>query len=392
MKTVKILSVSVLCVGLAIVLYLHAARQGSVSVNPESDPVKKEAVPDFVSRSLRVSGWLPYWGKDAGIASLAGKMELFDEIDAFAFGVKPDGSLTDTARVSDAPWTTFRDAVKDGHTAIIPTILWGDAAAMHRVFTDEALLARHVDELAATLDRDGFSGVDIDYEGKDVADRDAFSMFLTALHERLSSAKKTVSCTVEARTDDTPPSGWSGTRAMAYANDYAVLDRECDEVRIMAYDEAFQVHGEHQSFESADTAPIAPNADITWVEAVMRYALRSVAPEKLMIGVPTYGWEFRVTKTGSGYRYERVRSIDYPEAMAEAKSAGVTPERTNGGELSFIYHAKDGEHVVTFDDAESLQQKIELAKRLGLKGASLFKLDGGTDPELFSAIAKEVGK
>ena len=287
---------------------------------------------------------------------------------------------------------TRPETVQGGHTAVLPTILFSDAAAMHRTFTDPVLLARHVEWVAAMLDRDGFPGVDIDYEGKDAADKDAFSSFLTALHERLASAKKTVSCTVEARTEDAPPLGWSGTRAMAYANDYAVLDRECDEVRIMAYDEVFQVRGEHQVFETSDAVIAAPNADIVWTESVMRYALRSIAPEKLMIGVPTYGWEFRVSKTGDGYRYERVRSIDYPEAMAEAEAAGVKPERTEGGELSFIYHVKDGEHVVTFEDAESVRQKIELAKRLGLRGVSLFKLDGGTDPELFSVIAKEVGR
>jgi spore germination protein YaaH len=377
---------------LAAGIFLCMSRPKPVIVKTMPSDILPTEDPRDARSALSVSGWLPYWKKVDGIASLEGKMNLFSEINPFAFDVAPDGSLIDTMHISDAPWTMFREEAEKENVDVIPTILWTDASSMHRVFTDPALLMRHVDAIASMLERNGFSGVDIDYEGKDVADRDAFTGFLSALHVRLSGAGKTVSCTIEARTADAPPAGWGGTRAMAYANDFSALNDSCDTVRVMAYDEVFQVRGDHRSFESADTVPAAPNADIVWVESVMRYALRYIAPEKLMLGVPTYGWEFKLTELAKGYHYERVRSLDYPDAIAEAKVAGVTPMRTSGGELSFMYAAPDGNHLVTFDDAESVRKKITLAKNLHLKGVSLFKLDGGTDLELFSVIGKEVGR
>jgi spore germination protein YaaH len=335
-----------------------------------------------------VAGWLPYWRKEEGAASLNGKINLFSEINPFDFGVTPDGNIIDTPRIANSPWPKLRAEAKKANVNIIPTILWGDAEAMHRTFTNPKLLAHHVDAIDAMLQQDDFSGVDIDYEGKDVADRDNFSLFLKTLHEKINPSEKTISCTVEARTQDSPPVGWGGTRAMSYANDFSALNNFCDSVRLMAYDESFQVHGEHQIFEDKNETPLAPNADNQWVEEVMRYALHFFPPEKIVVGIPTYGWEFKLTKLAEGYRYTRVKSINYPDAINEAKKAGVEPKRNAGGEMNFIYQTSDGQHIVTFSDAESIRKKIEIAKKLNLKGISLFKIDGLSDPQLFSVLEK----
>jgi|GEM_PF-829914 len=337
-------------------------------------------------RKLFVSGWLPYWAKEAGAASLRGKLGLFSEINPFAYGVSADGSLVDKSRIDMSPWPELIAEAKRENVSIVPTILWGDAEAMHVTFSDPTLLDRHADAIVAMLDANGFSGVDIDYEGKDIADRDAFSSFLERLHEKLAAdSGKTLSCTVEARTQDDPPDGFTGIRAMSYANDYAALDEYCDSVRIMTYDQVFQTHRAN-TFEERGDVPSAPNADNRWVEESARYALRFISPDKLVLGVSTYGWEFRYEKTADGYRYTRVRSIGYPGALEEARADGATPARTEGGELSFMFQARDGGHIVTVDDGESVREKIDIARKLGLRGISLFKIDGLTDPKVFDAL------
>ena len=352
---------------------------------------KEEAKYDPKPKSPQffVSGWLPYWSKKEGVASLENNLSIFSEINPFSFGVNPDGTLRDTADIGNAPWTKLREAAQKENVAIIPTIIWADAPAMHQTFSDQQKLKNHIDAISAMLAQNNFSGVDIDYEGKDVADRDLFTTFLEALRKKLGSAEKTISCTVEARTQDNPPSGWTGTRAMSFANDYSALDSLCDSVRIMAYDQVFQVGGGKKIFDAPDETPTAPNADIRWVEKVMRYAMQSIKPEKLVMGVPTYGWEFLITKTGTGYHYEKVRSVTYLQAVDEQMKNNSTLERTAGEEPFFVHDSPDGKHLVTFSDAESVKQKIVLAKNLGIKGISLFKLDGQNDPQLFPSIKDE---
>ncbi len=391
-KKSLIILVLTLSIASAVFYFTHQKKK---TLSPDStqsiniiDDTKKEApaAATPAEKKFFISGWLPYWQKKAGADSLLGNLALFSEINPFAYGVNQDGTLRDTPDIKNAPWPKLEEEAQKEKVAFIPTIIWADAPAMHATFSDSQKLEKHVSAISMMLTQNNFPGVDIDYEGKDVADRELFTVFLETLHQKLAPLGKTMSCTVEARSQDNPPSDWTGTRAMSFANDYPALNRLCDSVRIMAYDQVFQVGGGKKIFDDSNETPATPNADIDWVEKVMRYAMRFISSSKLVMGVPTYGWEFSITKTDSGYHYEKVKSVTYPQAMEEKMQNNATLERSAGGEPFFTYTAPDGKHLVTFSDAQSVGQKIDLAKNLGLKGISLFKIDGQTDPKLFSEI------
>ena len=359
------------------------SETGSEVVNVEASI--EASIEDSKTQRLFVSGWIPYWAKQKGADSLKNNLSLFSEINPFAFEVDSNGIIQDKMSINSSPWPELRKEAEKNNVSFVPTILWADAKAMHKIFSDKNLLQNHVDSIKIILDKNNFSGVDIDYEGKDVADKDLFSNFLKNLHETLSSEGKSVECTIEARTEDNVPEGWSGTRAMSFANDYSALNEFCDNVKIMAYDEVFQVNGQHQTFEDKSAMPSAPNADIQWVEKVIQYASKYIAPEKIILGVPTYGWEFKFEKIPTGYSYSRIQSVSYSQAIAEAKSDGVTPMRNSGGELSFIFNQN---RIVTFSDSVAIGQKIDLVKKFDLKGINLFKIDGLFDPGIYSVFER----
>ncbi|MDD5396535.1 MAG: glycosyl hydrolase family 18 protein [Candidatus Moranbacteria bacterium] len=354
-------------------------------VNPTENKISQPVL--VGQKPFFVSGWLPYWAKETGVNSLEGNLKIFDEINPFDFGVTPDGNIVDTVGIDNAPWRKLRAEAEKENIKIIPTILWGDAAAMHRTFANPELLDHHVGAIVDMLADKNFPGVDIDYEGKDIVDRDNFSAFVKTLHSKLQAAGKSLSCTIEARTEDSPPAGLVGTRAMSWANDHVALNENCDSVRVMAYDQVFQINSSN-TFENLSEIPSAPNADNKWVQQVVQYALQKISPDKLVLGIPTYGWEFRLTKLDKGYQYVRLKSISHPDALKEASDANVTPVRSDGGEMTFTYVAKDGKHIVTFEDAEAVRQKIEIAQKLNIKGISLFKIDGLSDPQLFPMLTK----
>ena len=368
-------------------IYLNNAQNKSVA---QDDKNKENNEALSGEKDFFISGWLPYWSREGGVDSLSGNLSIFEEINPFAFGVREDGSLEDTANIKNSSWVRLKQEAQREKVEIIPTILWTDEMAMHQIFSDTQKLQKHIEAISAMLAENNFSGVDIDYEGKDMVDRDLFSAFLKALSQRLKVEGKTISCTVEARTEDNPPIDWTGTQAMSFANDFLVLNEVCDSVRIMAYDQVFQTNGMKKSFNDPSEIPSAPNADIRWVESVMRYGMQYIDSEKLVLGVPTYGWEFGLEKTSTGYHYTRVKSVSYPEAVDKANKNNVVIERSLGGEPFFIYPSTDGKHIVTFSDSQSVKQKIELAKQLNLKGISFFKIDGLNDPNLFEIIAEEI--
>ena len=259
------------------------------------------------------------------------KLQLFSEINPFAYGVDAKGNLLDKMQIDSAPWPELISEAQKENVKIVPTILWADAKAMLETFSNPTFRDEHLKNILAMLDKQNFSGVDIDYEGKDIADRDNFSNFLKSLHEKLSSDKKTLNCTVEARTEDNPPAGFTGTRAMSFANDFSVLNKICDYVTVMAYDQVLQIHRAN-IFTDNTEVPVAPNAENQWAEEVANYALHFIAPEKLILGISTYGWEFKVEKITRGFRYTRVKSLSYPEFINIAKENNITPVRTTGGE------------------------------------------------------------
>ncbi len=384
----------ILCVAWAVV-FGRALRENSewrfvVSGGNPNDPlpeIRIGAPVDDTTQSLWVSGWLPYWAKDDGVASLdSDALNTFDEINPFAFDVNTAGVPEDTLVIDASPWPELRAQAEDAGVRVVPTFLWTDAAAMHRTFASAKLSEQHIDRIVDLLNENHFPGVDIDYEGKNIADRDNFSVFIGALSARLKPLGKTLACTVEARNDDNPPAGWTGTQAMSYANDLSALGATCDEVRLMAYDQVFQV-SRAKSFTLSGEQPVTSNAGKQWVDSVIRYALRFVPPEKISLGVPTYGWEFREDKVAGGYRYTRVKAISYPDALAEADAAGVIPTRDAGGELTFDYQADDGVHQVTVSDATAIQDKVDLAKQYRLNGVSVFKIDGLSDPDIIPILS-----
>jgi len=139
--------------------------------------------------------------------------------------------------------------------------------------------------------------------------------------------------------------------------------------------------------EINDKKPYAPNADISWVRKVLDYNLKFIDKEKLILGIPTYGWDTQYTKLKTGgYSYEVMRSAPLADYLQIAKDNNVIPSRDGTGSLSFTYVKNGTNRVVYLSDYFSVQIAYEEAKRRGLKGVTLFKVDGAEDPLIWNIL------
>lgn len=364
---------------------------------------------------LEVSGWIPYWRAATGTADALAHIDRFTEINPFGYTVKKDGTLNDPMGIDEEPWKTLIAEAKKRKIRIVPTVMWSDGATIHAILSNTKSRIALEDEIAALVKAKGFDGIDIDFEGKYAETKPYFSLFLKGLYVRMGN--KWVMCTIEARTpissrySSTPPKD-----AGVYANDYNAINKYCDRVRIMAYDQgAIDV-----TLNKARYAPYIPVADPGWVEKVMELTSKSIPKKKLVIGVATYGYEYKVTPLSEyGFRYDREWSFNPRYALDLAAQLGITPTRNGANEISFIYKngvtpppqdpsvnqstpttavaqnaglqtgtSREPFNIVWWSDAVAIKDKVDIAKAMGLRGIAVFKIDGGEDPKMWDVLPR----
>lgn len=366
---------------------------------------------------LEISGWIPYWRKATGTQEAFSHIDAFKEINPFGYTVKQDGTLLDLMNINEEPWLSLIKAAREKKVRIIPTVMWANTAAIHKILSNTKKRIALEDAITALVKKNNFDGIDIDFEGKRAETKQYFSTFLKGLYQRMG--KKWVMCTIEARTPldsryDTIP------KDIRYANDYVAINNYCDRVRIMTYDQgAIDLR-----LNEAAAGPYVPVADVKWVEKVIKLAMKTIPKKKISIGVSTYGYEYEVTPLKEdGYRYDLLWAFNPKYALELAGQLGIMPERNSAGEQSFIYkptstapifsEANTADialsnndilasttfsqlatsasssapfNILWWSDAVAIKDKVALAKKLGVRGVAIFKIDGGADPAIWDAL------
>ena len=361
------------------------------------------------SESFEISGWIPYWRAELGAQSILPNLSTFTEVNPFVYSVKQDGSLFLNSPLDSEPWAGLRAKAKELNVRFIPTVMWANPDAIDDVLRDPAKRTEHVRGIVREVYARGLDGIDIDYEGKYARTRPYFSLFLKDLYEAMGY-DKWVMCTIEARTplDSRFSSPEAIPTDIEYANDFPEINKYCDRVRIMAYDQGrFDL-----KLNDMKGHPYVPVADTDWVEKVMRLTAEDIDTDKLVIGVATYGYEYDMfTEHASGQvaavaailneddtmRYSRLWSFNPGYALDFAAKLGLIPTRNSAGEMQITYPASQSlgsaiplpfaTRIMSWSDAGAIDEKAKLAKELGLRGIAVFKIDGGQDPNAWSIFA-----
>ena len=285
--------------------------------------------------SFEVTGWLPYWRAASSTLDVIPHLNELTEIDLFAYSVKSDGTLLDNAGLDQAPWTTVVADAKAQHVRVIATMMWSDTTAEHAILSNATKRVALETTIANLATAKGYDGVDIDFEGKSADDKDNFSTFLKGLYQRMGS--KFVMCDIEARTP--VDARYYGTTvppdAEVYANDFTQINKYCDRVRLMTYDQQ-GVDLQLVSQAASSSQVYAPVADPLWVKKVVALAEQSISPSKLLIGVPTYGYEYDVTAYANNeYNYDILWTFNPGYATQIEQQYGVGPPVRDATDIFF---------------------------------------------------------
>ena len=374
-------------------------------------------LPAVTSAAGEVAVWIPWWAEEEGTDSAYNNIRDIDVIYPFVFEVESDGSLKNRVDFDDRRWDKLFDKADDRRVDVIPTIMWFNGAEIHAVLSDDDAREDHIDEIVKMVKKYRFDGVNIDYEQKWSETIDDFSDFLKELEDELG--RKDLTCTVEARME--PDHRWRNVPdVIEYANDYKAMNRYCDWVEIMAYD---QQRADIVINEQRRGVPYVPVADKDWVEHVVEFALEDFDEDKVMLGVATYGRAWDVTVAPDWYRdYTPIASLNQPRILELAEKYDSKIGRSEGGEAVISYFPEDSiwrllnalpapedtpkgyeaaakalmvatyagieipVRFVSWSDASAIEDKLDLVDDYDLRGTAIFKVDGEEDPDLWKKL------
>jgi len=312
------------------------------------------AIPSW---AYRMSAWIPSWDGQA-VTSMQLNAGKLDESNPEWYSLTADGGVRKLEN-SEAPDLL---AALSG-TEVIPMIqnfIDGahDGRLVETVIASPELRARHAEALTQLVVQNAFRGIDIDYESLTAGSRSNFTTFVELLAQKLHAANKVLSVTVHAKWND--EADWDGPAGQ----DWRRIGAAADTVKIMAYDEHY------------NGGQAGPVASIAFLESVVAYAAATIPLEKIIIGLPWYGYDWQGTTA---------TDLTYTEAMDLAQRVGAQIAHDANGEATFSYSGR----IVYFQDASSYAKKLDaiLKKYPNIGGFAHWRV-GGEDPAMWTDVAR----
>ena len=201
----------------------------------------------------------------------------------------------------------------------------------------------------------GYRGLDVDFEYLEGHQAAAYAAFIEALRQRLDPLGWPVTVALA------PKSG-AGQKGLLYeGHDYAALGRAADSVLLMTYE---------WGYTAGPPMAVAP---LPQVRRVLDYALTEIPPEKIFLGVPTYGYDWPLPFRQG---ITRAPSLSPQQALALARRYGAEIQYDETAQAPwFRYTAENGTvHEVWFEDARSSLAKFRLAADNRLQGVGMWSL------------------
>jgi spore germination protein len=325
--------------------------------------------PDIVQTSSAENAKRIRWGyyvawDSSSLRSLEAQVHNLDIVSPYYYQVRSDGTIHSWRE--EASYQVMRSA----GVTILPMVTnqarWDDFTEQMENEDERSKIIERIVDLV--LDKD-YDGVHIDFEAINATDADLVTAFMKELSETLRPEGKLVTQAVIARVSDTP-SVWGG------AYDYPELAKYNDFIVIMAYD--------HTPQGASRPGPVAP---ANWVRNVVNYTVSRVPKDQVLLGVPFYGYNWKLNEDGTAdgaaqaMRFDQTLALErYDDLEFHWDETAQTPYAT--------YTDDDGyPHEVWFDNVDSLRHKLRIMIDNDLAGMAAWRL-GQEDPAVWQEIAQ----
>mgnify|MGYP000032092641 CR=1 FL=1 len=289
---------------------------------------------------------------------LKNNLHLFTDIVFRWFETNSKGELT--YEYQDDYDTILQMVRKQGIRTHASVVLMGNQP-LHELLSSKANRTRLIGNLLDQVNKNHYDGVNIDFEMMDPSDASLFTSFLQELKTYLGP-DKTLSVAVFART---------GKETWSTPYQYQKIGEIADKVVVMAYD---------YSYANSQPGPIAP---LWWVKDVTKYMVSNIPREKILLGMPTYGYNW-----SSGSKTVTVTA----KGLAEIEDKYRVQKFFDQNSMSpycIYYDEKGSRHEIWMENEQSLSEKFNVALENQLGGISFWRIGNGFD-DLYQVLERAV--
>jgi spore germination protein YaaH len=294
----------------------------------------------------------PYW-------TLADHTNALTAIAPTWLAFEKDGTLTNTA---DARTLRFAKSRGLQVTPLVANHPMRPETA-RPVFADADAVTKNVALLLKTVTDLGADGINVDIEGVSPGDRALYNNFIEALCRAFHQRGLLVTAAIPAKTADNPTGAWAGFA------DYAFLAGHLDQVQLMCYDE---------HWSGGEAGPIA---SLPWVRKVMEYATSVMPREKIVMGIPFYGYAWPAAGTAS--------EVTPLKGEQLSGAPGSAPAWDDAAKTTSVAYVDDtgGKRTAYFETARSLGLRLDLAREFRVAGVAIWRL-GDETPDFWPLLKR----
>ena len=266
----------------------------------------------------------------------------------FSYAVNRDGSLTP---VNDQQ--IINTAYQDRVAPLMVLTNFEDGTFSQElattILTNEALQDRVLDEAIRIMDQKGYLGLDFDFEYLGAENRERYNRFVQKARARLKEKGYFISSALA------PKLGPEQKGVLYEGHDYPAHGRIMDFIFFMTYE---------WGWSGGPPMAVSP---LNQVRRVLDYAISVVPKDKIMMGIPLYGYDWTLPYVPGG---RWAKSISSQQAIELAARYGVSINYDHVAQAPFFHYTDEqgNRHEVWFEDARSIQAKFNLVKELGIRG------------------------
>lgn len=323
-----------------------------------ADPVKEMQV--------KVLGWHPYWAASSAYQKY--DYTVLTHIAYFSYEVDTATGGYSTIRGWES--TPVVDYAHQRGTKVLLTVT-NFGTARNTALLSDTLKQKHLLEtLIPLLKSRNADGVNFDLESVALSQKDNLVSFMQRAVSRIKAELPTAEISMA-----TPAVDWSGSW------DLKKLSELCDYLIIMGYNYYWS--------GSSTAGPVAPLLNETYnvSRSVNTYLGAGVAPAKLMLGVPWYGYDWPVEDES---RKSKTTGTGTSRTLAVAESIALIHSRTFDvlTKVPWVsYMQSSSWRQLWFDDSQSLLMKYEYSLSKNLAGVGIWALSyEGSEAGAWSAL------